>query len=204
MTQEKRECVQGAHPYRRTIWHEKVTLKLCGLAITPPGAQCRNLWNTPPRPCTRTYSSRAGQSRKKKKVEAMLHRSASSEKIFNIATNTDSSELCRLWVNVAGPWEHNVGSKKQFTRTDAEHDFIYIKIRDIPGGPVAKTPCFRGRGPGFDPWSGNKIPHAARKIKDPVRHNKDLAQPKRKKIKHWQSHTTCYLGVPMDVSKLLK
>ena len=30
---------------------------------------------------------------------------------------------------------------------------------DFPGGPVAKTPCSQCRGPGFDPWSGNKIPH---------------------------------------------
>ena len=34
---------------------------------------------------------------------------------------------------------------------------------DFPGGPVAKatrSPC---RGPGFDPWSGNQISHAATK-----------------------------------------
>ena len=28
-------------------------------------------------------------------------------------------------------------------------------FRDLPGGPVAKTPHSRCRGPGFDPWSGN-------------------------------------------------
>ena len=33
----------------------------------------------------------------------------------------------------------------------------------FPGGPVPKTPCFQCRGPGFDPWSGNWIPHAATK-----------------------------------------
>ena len=33
----------------------------------------------------------------------------------------------------------------------------------FPGGPVAKTPCSPCRGTGFDPWSGNKIPHAATK-----------------------------------------
>ena len=31
---------------------------------------------------------------------------------------------------------------------------------DFPGGPVAKTPCYQCMGPGFDPWSGNQIPHA--------------------------------------------
>ena len=33
--------------------------------------------------------------------------------------------------------------------------------RDFPGGPVAKTP--QSRGPGFNHWSGNYIPHAATK-----------------------------------------
>ena len=33
--------------------------------------------------------------------------------------------------------------------------------RDFPGGPVAKSPCSQNRDPGFDPWSGNLIPHAA-------------------------------------------
>ena len=35
--------------------------------------------------------------------------------------------------------------------------------RDFPGGPVAKTPRSQCRGPGFDPWSGNWILHAATK-----------------------------------------
>ena len=26
---------------------------------------------------------------------------------------------------------------------------------DLPGGPVADTPCFQCRGPKFDPWLGN-------------------------------------------------
>ena len=30
-----------------------------------------------------------------------------------------------------------------------------LKPREFPGGPVAKTPCSRCRGPGFDPWLGN-------------------------------------------------
>ena len=28
----------------------------------------------------------------------------------------------------------------------------------FPGGPVIRTPWFRGRGHGFSPWSGNKDP----------------------------------------------
>ena len=38
-----------------------------------------------------------------------------------------------------------------------------IKSWDFPGGPVAKASCFQCRRPGFDPWSGNSIPHAATK-----------------------------------------
>ena len=33
--------------------------------------------------------------------------------------------------------------------------------RDFPGGPVAKTLYSQCRGSGFDPWSGNEIPHVA-------------------------------------------
>ena len=36
-------------------------------------------------------------------------------------------------------------------------------LRDFPGGPAAKTPCFQYRGPGFNPWSGKQIPYAATK-----------------------------------------
>ena len=31
----------------------------------------------------------------------------------------------------------------------------WINKREFPGGPVARTPHFHCRGPGFDPWSGN-------------------------------------------------
>ena len=33
----------------------------------------------------------------------------------------------------------------------------------LPGGPVAKTSCSQCRGPGFNPWSKNLIPHASTK-----------------------------------------
>ena len=36
-------------------------------------------------------------------------------------------------------------------------------FRDLPGDPVAKTPCSQCRGPGFNPCSGTWIPHAATK-----------------------------------------
>ena len=38
---------------------------------------------------------------------------------------------------------------------------LKIQLRDFPGGPVAKTLPSQCRGPGFNPWSGNQVPHAA-------------------------------------------
>ena len=35
------------------------------------------------------------------------------------------------------------------------------KFRDFPGGPAVRTPCFHYRGQRFNPWLGNRIPHAA-------------------------------------------
>ena len=40
---------------------------------------------------------------------------------------------------------------------------IYAKHRVFPGGPVGKTLHFQYRGPRFDLWSGNWIPHATTK-----------------------------------------
>ena len=36
-------------------------------------------------------------------------------------------------------------------------------FEDFPGGSAAKALHSQYRGPGFDPWSGNKIPHATTK-----------------------------------------
>ena len=38
-------------------------------------------------------------------------------------------------------------------------------MRDFLGGSIAETPHFQCREPGFNPWSGNEIPHTA--TKDP-------------------------------------
>ena len=36
------------------------------------------------------------------------------------------------------------------------HSFIHsTNLRDFPGGPVVKTPCFHCKGHRFDPWSWN-------------------------------------------------
>ena len=37
-------------------------------------------------------------------------------------------------------------------------DVLQLKLpyfRDFSGGPVANVPCSQGKGPGFNPWSGN-------------------------------------------------
>ena len=63
--------------------------------------------------------------------------------------------------------------------------FLYLQFclppsnpfsRDFPGSPVAKTLLFQCREPGFDPCSGNYIPHAVTKsshatTKDPACHS---------------------------------
>ena len=43
--------------------------------------------------------------------------------------------------------------------SEKEHEVIIY----FPCGPVARTLCFQCRGPGFDPWSGNQLPHATTK-----------------------------------------
>ena len=52
---------------------------------------------------------------------------------------------------------------------------LLLKIHegDFPGGQTPHSQC---QGPGFDPWSGNYIPHAATNFKDAVCWNEDLAQ----------------------------
>ena len=52
----------------------------------------------------------------------------------------------------------------------AQEKEVYMSIKkkygDFPGGPVAKVPSSQCRGPRFNPWSGNYIPHAT--TKDPT------------------------------------
>ena len=50
---------------------------------------------------------------------------------------------------------------------------MLIMAGDVPGGAVVKTLHSQGRGPRFDPQSGNKIPDAAIKISH-VATKKDL------------------------------
>ena len=58
--------------------------------------------------------------------------------------------------------------------------------QDFLGGPVVKSLCSQLRVPGFHPWSGNQILHAAAEsffhapTRDPACHNQDLTQPNNK------------------------
>ena len=45
------------------------------------------------------------------------------------------------------------------------------RLWGFPGGPVAEA-VLPMQGPGFHPWPGNSIPHAAVKTDDPVQPNK--------------------------------
>ena len=40
---------------------------------------------------------------------------------------------------------------------------LETESRNFPGDPMAKTLRSQFRGHGFDPWSGNQIPHVATK-----------------------------------------
>ena len=55
--------------------------------------------------------------------------------VFSKVTKSPKDEKL-LWLNFHNAWHKSV-------------------FRDVPGGPVAKTPSSQCRGPMFDPWSGN-------------------------------------------------
>ena len=52
---------------------------------------------------------------------------------------------------------------------------VKTHLREFPVGSEARILSSACRGPGFDPWSGNWLPHAA--TKDPECRSCDLAQP---------------------------
>ena len=60
----------------------------------------------------------------------------------------------------------------------------------LPDGPVAETPFFRSREPGFDPWSGTRswMPP----LKGPACYNGDLVQPN----KHPKKDGVSSMGFP--------
>ena len=61
--------------------------------------------------------------------------------------------------------------KKNYLLVTGDLSKTYDEGTSLPGGPVAKALGSLCRGPGFNPWLGNWILHAAVKIKDPVCYN---------------------------------
>ena len=51
--------------------------------------------------------------------------------------------------------------KNTYIISSQMHKEIKGNDTDLPGGPVARTPHSQGWGHGFNPRSGNQIPHAA-------------------------------------------
>ena len=85
-------------------------------------------------------------------------------------------EQCQLIITLKdSDWYGTDGSGDQGS-DPVEVLGLNANLRDFPGGPVAKTPHFQCRGPGFCFWLGTKTPHAATKnlhaeTKDPSLHN---------------------------------
>ena len=69
---------------------------------------------------------------------------------------------------------------------------------DFPGGPVANTPCSQCGELGFNPWSGNEIPHAAAKSSHVATERSCMLQQRTKiecaatKIRHSQTNKNKY------------
>ena len=77
----------------------------------------------------------------------------------------------------------NVRGEAKGSDENSETDSSRIrKLADFPAGPVAKTPHSQCKGPGFDPWTGNWIPHAATKSSPTTTKRSHLPQTKQKVI----------------------
>ena len=96
-------------------------------------------------------------------VESFVHLLIQS---FLCSLFTCSSGLC--WV--PGPHAHSLLLDPMHP-TDATTSTHSKPNSGFPAGPVAKTPCSQCRGPRFNPWSENQIPHVTTKglhAKDPA------------------------------------
>ena len=80
---------------------------------------------------------------------------------------TKSSQ--RRWYFTLILWDYyycNMKSEKLTTKTNKYSTLKKQKLYtwDFPGGPLAKTLSSQLRGPGFNTWSENEIPHATTKF----------------------------------------
>ena len=65
--------------------------------------------------------------------------------------------LC-IYVHLSTKFLHKIDFLKGLPFKNVEILYHYLKCcysRDFSGGSVAEMPQFQGRGPKFDPWSGN-------------------------------------------------
>lgn len=70
--------------------------------------------------------------------------------------------LCVHLAHPASRWS-SLGRLEELP-TGTDTGFRRSELGDFPGGLAAKTPSLLCRAPGFDPWSGNWMPHASTKI----------------------------------------
>ena len=71
--------------------------------------------------------------------------------MLSTSLSTSTGPVVRIWKQLGGDLSLQASTIRN---TDSGN---------FPGGPVAKTLSYQCRWPGFDPWSGNSIPHAATK-----------------------------------------
>ena len=74
--------------------------------------------------------------------------------------NQEVFDLTPFPFGIAGPWILTqegwvFGGMSLPSSLSAGFRIKSLFLGHLPGGPVAKTPSSRCRGPGFDPWSGN-------------------------------------------------
>ena len=76
---------------------------------------------------------------------------------------------------------------------------INLKVGNFPGGPEAKTPDSRCRGPRFHPCSGNRIPYAPTK----TWHSQiNILKKKKKKKKRKKQESAEFQGKPRQKQSL--
>ena len=71
--------------------------------------------------------------------------------MLSTSLSTSTGPVVRIWKQLGGDLSLQASTIRN---TDSGN---------FPGGPVAKTLSYQCRWPGFNPWSGNSILHAATK-----------------------------------------
>ena len=72
-------------------------------------------------------------------------------------------------------------------RSNKKYYLKPVHMETLLVAPVAETPSFQCRGPGFHPWSGNRIPHVT--AEDAAYSNEDTKQPNTYMYIYIHTHT---------------